>query len=61
MPKAISTQIRRDNQNNITYVLKKYADQTYELNVFQSSNNCYRLVKQKKGGCSVINPFLEAL
>ena len=34
MPKAISTQIRRDNQN---------------------------LVKQKKGGCSVINPFLEAL
>jgi hypothetical protein len=48
---VINTQIRRDNSNNITYVVKKYSDGTYIFNTFQLVNGCYRLVAQRKGTC----------
>ncbi len=51
MPKAINTQIRRDNTNNITYVLKKFDNGTFVLNIYQAQNKCYYLVRQQKGIC----------
>ncbi len=51
MPKVINTQIRRDNTNNITYVLKKFDNGTFVLNIYQAQNKCYYLVRQQKGIC----------
>ena len=53
MAKAISTQIRRNNSNNITYVLKKFADNTFEFSTYQLNvgRGCYYLVGRKRGVC----------
>lgn len=51
--KVINTNIRMDNVNNITYVLKKFDNGTYKLFVYQQnmSTGCYYLVGIKKGNC----------
>lgn len=55
MAKAISTKIRINNSNNITYVLKKFNDNTYKLFTYQKnmSSGCYFLVGVQTGTCSV--------
>jgi hypothetical protein len=51
--KAISTKIRINNSNNVTYVLKKYNNSTYKLFTYQKnmSTGCYLLVGVQKGNC----------
>ena len=51
--KAISTKIRINNSNNITYVLKKYNNGTYKFFTYQKnmSTGCYTLVGVQKGNC----------
>ena len=53
MAKKISTQIRINNTNYITYVLKKFDNGTYQLFTYQKnmSSGCYYLVGIKKGIC----------
>jgi hypothetical protein len=53
MPKAISTQIRINNSNNITYVLKKFNDGTYKIFTYQKnmSSGCYLLAGIQNGVC----------
>ncbi len=53
MAKAISTQIRINNSNNITYVLKKYNDGTYKIFTYQKnmSSGCYLLAGVQSGRC----------
>ena len=53
MKKTISTKIRIDNSNNITYVLKKYNNKTYTLFTYQQnmSTGCYNIVGQVSGRC----------
>lgn len=43
MPKVIKTEIRINNSNNITYVLKTFNNNTYKLFTFQKnmSSGCY--------------------
>ena len=43
MPKVIKTQIRINNSNNITYVLKTFNNNTYKLVTYQKnmSSGCY--------------------
>lgn len=43
MAKVIKTEIRVNNINNITYVLKTYNNNTYKLTTFQknASTGCY--------------------
>ncbi len=45
-PKVISTQIRMNNSNNTTYVLKKFNNNTFKLFTYQQnmSQGCYYLV-----------------
>jgi hypothetical protein len=52
MPKVISTQIRIDNSNNITYVLKKFKNGTFKLSSYQKnmSSGCYSGTS-KRGIC----------
>ena len=54
MPKAISTKIRINNTNNITYVLKKFNNNTYKLFTYQQnmSTGCYNLLGVQRGVCS---------
>ena len=53
MAKAISTQIRINNSNNITYVLKKFNDGTYKIFTYQKnmSTGCYTLAGVNSGRC----------
>jgi len=53
MAKAISTQIRINNSNNITYVLKKYNNSTYKIFTYQKnmSTGCYTLAGVTTGKC----------
>jgi len=53
MAKVTSTQIRINNSNNITYVLKKYNNSTYKLFTYQKnmSTGCYVLAGVQKGIC----------
>jgi hypothetical protein len=55
MAKAINTKIRINNSNNITYVLKKFDNNTYKLFTYQKnmSSGCYFLVGVQKGNCVV--------
>lgn len=52
MAKATSTQIRINNSNNITYVLKKYNNNTYKLTTFQKNmaSGCYYQVGRAQTG-----------
>lgn len=45
MAKCISTKIRINNSNNITYVLKKFNNNTYKFFTYQKnmSSGCYYL------------------
>jgi len=54
MAKVKSTQIRINNSNNITYVLKKYYNNTYTVFTYQQnmSTGCYYLVGKKSGVCA---------
>ncbi len=51
-PKVISTQIRMNNSNNITYVLKKFNNGTYKLFTYQQNmaQGCYYLVGPPQTG-----------
>lgn len=51
--KAISTKIRINNSNNITYVLKTYNNGTYKLFTYQQNmaQGCYYLVGVQSGNC----------
>jgi hypothetical protein len=53
MVKAISTQIRINNNSDITYVLKKYNNSTYKIFTYQKnmSTGCYILSGVKSGIC----------
>ena len=55
MPKVINTQIRRNNSNNTTYVVKKFDNGTYVFNTYQLVKGCYYLVKKQKGVCGTTN------
>jgi hypothetical protein len=50
--KVISTKIRINNSNNITYVLKKYNNNTYKIFTYQKnmSQGCYYLVGPPQTG-----------
>ena len=53
-PLLKSTEIRINNSNNITYVLKKYYNGTYKFTTFQknAAANCYYQVgKAQTGTC----------
>lgn len=44
--------IRRDNTNNVTYVMKIYEDNTYEYNVLVLRQGCYVVSFRKTGTCT---------
>ena len=50
--KAIRTQIRINNSNDITYVLKKFNNNTYKLFTYQRnmSTGCYTLAGPPQTG-----------
>ena len=52
-PLVISTKIRINNSNNITYVLKKFNNNTYKLFTYQKnmSSGCYNLAGVQTGIC----------
>ena len=52
-PKVISTTIRRDNSVDITYVLKKYDNNTFTLFTYNynMSRSCYYLAGKRSGSC----------
>jgi len=52
-PKVISTKIRIDNTYDITYVLKKYNNNTYKVFTYQKNmtSNCYIPAGVKTGRC----------
>lgn len=52
MPKIISKKIKINNTNNITYVLKKFDNNTYKLFTYQknASTGCYYLVGSPQTG-----------
>lgn len=55
MAKVIKTQIRINNSNNITYVLKTYNNNTYKLTTFQknASSGCYFQVGNPQTGTCI--------
>ena len=44
--------IRRDNTNNVTYVMKIYDDNTYEYTVLVLRQGCYVVASRKTGVCN---------
>jgi hypothetical protein len=52
-PLVVSTKIRINNSNNITYVLKKFNNNTYKLFTYQKnmSSGCYNLAGVQTGIC----------
>jgi hypothetical protein len=58
-PKAISTKIRINNSNNITYVLKKFNNGTFKLFTYQENmaQGCYYLVGVQTGKCNNVPKF----
>ena len=53
MAKVIKTEIRMDNVNDVTYVLKKFNNDTYKLYQYNKNktSGCYYLVFVKNGIC----------
>jgi hypothetical protein len=51
MAKVKETIIRRNNPNNITYVLKKYTNNTYELTTLVYRAGCYVVAGRQTGIC----------
>ena len=52
-PKVVSTKIRINNSNNITYVLKKYNNNTYKIFTYQKNmaTSCYVPAGVQSGIC----------
>ena len=52
-PKVLSTKIRINNSNNITYVLKTFNNNTYKLFTYQKNmaTSCYMLAGVQTGTC----------
>lgn len=44
--------IRRDNTNNVTYVMKIYEDNTFEYTVLVLRQGCYVVSNRKTGTCN---------
>ena len=44
--------IRRDNTNNVTYLLKIYTDNTYEFTTLVFNQGCYTVASKKTGICN---------
>ena len=44
--------IRRDNTNNVTYVMKIFNDNTYEYTVLVLRQGCYVVRTRKTGTCN---------
>jgi hypothetical protein len=55
MPTVVSTQIRIDNSNNYTYVLKRFSDNTYRMVIYQQNmaTGCYRVARVQSGVCTL--------
>jgi len=51
MPNVISTKISRDNSNNVTYVLKKYDNNTVTVFTYMLIKGCYRLIYTRNTPC----------
>ena len=51
MAKLLETIIRRNNSANITYVLKKYDDNTYKLTTLVARSGCYVVASIIKRAC----------
>ena len=51
MAKLKETIVRRDNTNNITYVLKKYNNNTYVFITLVLRAGCYVVYGVQKGIC----------
>ena len=51
MAKIKETIVRRDNTNNITYVLKKFNNNTYILITLVLKSGCYVIYGVQKGIC----------
>ncbi len=56
----VSTKIRMNNSNNVTYVLKRYSDNTGIINTFVKNNstNCYSQTGSKRIKCNKKNTFI---
>ena len=54
MPTVVSKQIKIDNANNYTYVLKKFDNNTYRLIIYQKNmaTGCYVLGRIQTGVCN---------
>lgn len=44
--------IRRDNTNNVTYVMKIYENNTFEYSVLVYRSGCYIVSFKKTGTCT---------
>ena len=51
MAKVKTTQVRRNNPLNITYVLKIYTDNTYQLTTLVKRSGCYVVAGVQTGVC----------
>ena len=51
-----NVQIRRDNENNLTYVMKRFPDNSFIFTIYQLRNGCYVIMNRKTGIC---NPTLN--
>ncbi len=57
--RLVSTKIRMNNSNNVTYVLKTFSNGTGVINTFVKNNslNCYFQTGSKRIKCNQKNPF----
>jgi hypothetical protein len=51
MAKLVETIVRRNNSANITYVLKKYDDNTYKFTTLVLRSGCYVVASVTSGIC----------
>ena len=50
--KVVKNIIRRDNTNNVTYVMKIYDDKTFQYTVLVFRQGCYVVASRKTGVCN---------
>lgn len=50
--KVVKNIIRRDNTNNVTYLMKIYDDNTFEYTVLVFRQGCYVVASRKTGVCN---------
>jgi len=51
MAKLVETIVRRDNSANVTYVLKKFDDNTYQYTTLVLRSGCYVIASITRGTC----------